>query len=336
MSWSPWGAVAAARAALYRRGLLPRHRLPGATISIGALEMGGTGKTPVTSTIAALLRDGGRRVAILSRGYGRRDRLPRCVSLGDGPLVASSMSGDEPAWYARSLPGVAVAVGARREQAAATLAGRFAADAFVLDDAFQHLRLHRDVDILVVDGDAPFWQGSVPPRGRLREGIGAAARADAFAVIGTRAAECERWLASRLPGRPVFGMAPEYPGAVPFAAWRRGEETIATPESALLFSGIARPERFVAAARRAGIAVGGEEHFRDHHWYSAGDIAELWRAASAAGVTTLLTTEKDAVRLVDGGIEPGDLRVWPMRLRPHAPEQLGAWLERRLSTGRRP
>lgn len=330
MSFSPWAIAAAGRATVYRLGLLRRHRLPAATVSIGALEMGGTGKTPATAAVAALLRDAGRRVAIVSRGYGRQDREPRLVGTGSGPLVEASLSGDEPGWYARTLAGVAVAVAARRERAAPLLAA-FAPDVFVLDDAFQHLRLERDVDLLVVDGDAPFWRASPPPTGRLREGIGGAARADAFLVVGPRAAEGERWLARRFPGRPVFGMAREYPGAVTFDGWLRGEAAIQEPREVLLFSGIARPERFAEAAGRAGWRVVAQQRFRDHHWYGAADLDRLRRLARDAGASALLTTEKDAVRLAGLQSAAGDLLVFPMRLRPQAPAELLAWLQRRLS-----
>ncbi|MEO1369871.1 MAG: tetraacyldisaccharide 4'-kinase, partial [Acidobacteriota bacterium] len=162
--------------------------LPKPVVSIGNLSWGGTGKTPMTAAVAAFLRDGGRRVAILSRGYGSKGEGVRIVSRGEGPLLGPRMAGDEPVLLAGLLPGVSVVVCPDR-----ALAGRHALerldeppDVFLLDDGFSHLRLARDVDILLFPAGDPFSGGRLPPGGRLREPLEASARADAAVLTGHR------------------------------------------------------------------------------------------------------------------------------------------------------
>lgn len=329
-----WGAAAALRVACYRRGLLRVHTLGRPTISVGALEMGGTGKTPTTAALARALRDAGRRVAILSRGYARRSRGAVLIGVGEGPLVGPHEAGDEPYGYARQLEGVAVAVASRREAAAACVPEAFGVDLYLLDDAFQHVRVARDLDLLVVDSEAPFWLASPPPTGRLREAVSAASRADAFVVTGPRFEECRRELGRRFPGRPVFGMRREYPGAIPLGSWRAGDVQAADPPGRVVaFAGIARPARFFDSLSAAGIEVVERRPFADHHWYARGEIAELSARAASQGAA-LITTEKDAVRLLDVAELPAEPYVWPQRLLPHSTEELLGWIDRRLS-GRR-
>lgn len=329
-----WATASAARVALYRHGWLPTRALDRPTVSIGALEMGGTGKTPCTAALAGLLHEAGHRIAILSRGYGRRSSGPLRVSLGDGPLVDAREAGDEPWGYARGLPGVAVAVAARREQAAAVLSGGFEPDLYLLDDAFQHVRVTRDLDLLAVDSDLPFWNGQPPPGGRLREGVGAAARADGFLVIGPRSEECRRELGRRFPGRPVFGLRREYPGALALSAWLGGAESSTMPPGPVFaFAGIARPQRFFDALTLAGITIAGNRSFRDHHWYDAADLQQLAEDAASRSAA-LITTEKDASRLARLSSLPPDLYVWPQRLEPHEPAALLEWIGRRLAGAR--
>ena len=163
-----WGAAAALRILLYRCGWKSRHRLQRPVVSIGALGVGGTGKTPCVAALAQLLIADGKRPAILSRGYARRGRTATIVSQGQGLQVPVTEAGDEPAWFATALPSVPVAVAARREEAAELLLGRVDCDLFLLDDAFQHVRVHRDVDLVVVDATAPFWEDRPPPAAPTR------------------------------------------------------------------------------------------------------------------------------------------------------------------------
>ena len=202
-----YGQAVEARAGLYASGTLRVHRLAAPVISVGNLTFGGTGKTPFVEFLARRMRFEGYRPAILSRGYGRRSRGVVVVSVGEGPLVAAEIGGDEPVALAARLPGVAVVVGERRV-AAGEVAALLNTDLFLLDDGFQHLALARDVNLLLLDSKDPFGGGKLFPAGRLREPLAAIERADA--IIFTRAARGEpadealRTVALLRPGAPVF------------------------------------------------------------------------------------------------------------------------------------
>jgi tetraacyldisaccharide 4'-kinase len=262
-------------------------------VSVGNLSVGGSGKTPVVRWLAARLRDEEGTVAVLSRGYGGSFRGDALI-VGDGRDVFATAdeAGDEPVMLARSLPGVVVAVGPRRDVVGRAVERRFGSCVHVLDDGFQHLRLHRDLDIVCLDvrdlDDRPL------PAGRLREGPEALERAHVVLLTRLEAAsEGERRaLEARLGPERTFRVTRQV------VCWRTldGREA-ATPGRVFLFAGIARPERFEADAARAGARVVGCEFFPDHHRYQAKEIERLIGRARAAGAEALATTAKDAVRV---------------------------------------
>jgi len=335
---TPWDLVARGRAGVYRHGLLTAQRLRQPTISIGALEMGGTGKTPVVAAIAQLLQRAGLRPAVISRGYARRDRQPRVVSEGRGLCVDVRSAGDEPAWYARTLEGVPVAVARRREEAAELLEQRaLQTDVYLLDDAYQHVRVARDVNLLVVDAGRPFWEQAPPPGGQLREGSGAAQRADAFVLVSNDgdALQARDELARRYPDRPTFVVRSSQPGYWALHAWDpRTSPDAATGlgASCLAFAGIARPQRFFRALEAQDIDVRARRTFADHHWYSDRDLMSLRRTANSVGAAALVTTEKDAVRLtrLDQPHTP-PIHIWSYRLDLTRPAEFEAWLLPRIA-----
>ncbi len=278
-----FGGAAALRAALYARGLLRRARLRGPVISVGNLGVGGSGKTPAVAWIAGLLRDEGLPVAILSRGYGGRHReAVLLVSDGTTVFADAAAAGDEPVMLARTLPGVVVAVGRRRDVVGRAVEDRFGPRVHVLDDGFQHLRLARDLDVLCLGAedlrDRPL------PAGRLRERPAAASRADVVLLTGEA---------------PRDG---SLPAAVPVSRRSEGFFTVdgaprPAPARPFAFSALARPERFESDLRGLVTTLAGARRFRDHHRYTATDGAALVGAAQAAGADALVTTAKDAVRL---------------------------------------
>jgi len=305
---SPWlaplgaayGAAGRLRVGLYRRGFLARHRLRGPVISVGNLSVGGSGKTPVVALVAALLVEGGRPVAVLSRGYGGTfsgDAL--VVSDGSTLLASAREAGDEPVMLARQLPGAVVAVGRRRDVVGRVVEERFGPRVHLLDDGFQHLRLQRDLDLLCASA-ADFADRPLPA-GRLREWPSAAARADAVLLTGDAASAPPGWPAERVftVRRRVVGFFDRAGAACP------------PPECPWLLSGIARPERLeqdVEAQGAGRLGVLGASTFPDHHWFSAGDLDGVARAAHLAGADSIVTTAKDLERLPPAW-EPEPLRV---------------------------
>jgi len=176
------------RALAYRHGALRVNRLPRPVIAVGNLTVGGTGKTPMVALLCRDLMERGKRVTVLSRGYGGTVRKePRIVSDGRTLFLSPAEAGDEPYMLAAAIPGLAVVIGSDRHRAGLFALEHLAPDIFILDDGFQHLRLWRDLNILLVDSSSPFGNGLTLPAGLLREPVGAMKRANL--VVLTRCDE---------------------------------------------------------------------------------------------------------------------------------------------------
>jgi tetraacyldisaccharide 4'-kinase len=343
---STWGAIVALRSATYRRGWRHVARLPRPTVSVGGLSVGGVGKTPSVAAIAELVEALGLRPAILSRGYRRQGRQPLLVSGGDGRILADAQNaGDEPFWLARTLPRAMVAVASRREQAAELALSAGVVDVFVLDDAYQHLRVARDANFLVVDASNAFWRDCPMPSGSLRENPSAATRADAFLLVIGAKSDVMSSLRARYPDVPVFELEARHPAVCSLQQYTAGvtregrvdsgANSLPTgppgnlPQPLFAFAGIARPHRFFEDLTRARLAVAGSHSFADHHAYRPDDLRKLERQAQAAGAKALITTEKDAVR-ISADQQGMDTYVWRYQLGLRRPEVLGKWLLGRL------
>src|SRR6266571_8947375 len=293
-----YGLVMRARAALYARGLLKQQSLPCRVISVGNLTIGGTGKTPVVIALVTALRDRGRKVGVISRGYKRRSRTS-ILEISDGRTLRGDPgdSGDEPFLIAQRCPGVPVAVGADRPRVGRHLIDRYGADTLILDDGYQHLALQRDVDLLVVDAAAPFGNGYLLPRGRLREPLSSMARASA--VLVTRASQAQRLDELKATVRAAAPAVPIWiTDFAPSAVVRVGSEAAVEPsalkgERVLAVSGIGNPESFRRLLAAAGAIVMDHCVFPDHHAYSVDDLQRVRCAAEQAGVDRIVTTEKD-------------------------------------------
>ncbi len=174
-----YGVVLRLRAYFYARRILAAHRLAAPVVSVGNLSVGGTGKTPMAMYLARLFIERGKRVALLSRGYGGAGGdAVRVVSDGSRLLLSPAEAGDEPVLLARSVPGLIVVTGSDRYRAGLEAFERFQPDIFLLDDGYQHLRLKRDINILLLDAVRPFGNGWTLPAGLLREPLSAVRRAD--------------------------------------------------------------------------------------------------------------------------------------------------------------
>jgi len=278
-----FGAAAALRVGLYRRGLLRQRRLSGPVISVGNLSVGGSGKTPLVARVAEILRDAGEPVAILSRGYGGSFRGEALI-VGDGAAVLADASeaGDEPVMLARALRGVVVAVGRRRDRVGRAVEARFGRRVHVLDDGFQHLRLFRDLDLLCV-GEADLADQPLPA-GRLRERASASARADVICAWSATAVTSDHGRTFRVSRRPL-------------GFFDLDGNPRAAPARPFLLSGIANPQRFWSDVSAIVPGVAGHFAFRDHHRFSPEEIQGVMGEARQRGADAVVTTAKDAVRL---------------------------------------
>lgn len=258
------------------------------TVSIGNLTFGGTGKTPVTLAVARMLLEMGQRPAMLLRGYGRSTRGARAVRTLDRPCDV----GDEALLLSRSLPEAPVAVGERREEAAALV--RDDCTVFLLDDGFQHMRVRRSVDLLLVDATRP-EDLHAPPVGRLREGLSATRRAQAILVTRASAKDLPGALIRHAGERAVVGVRfPWTPGPCgrdEFASW---DDLIGRPVTA--FAGIGHPEAFFDQARSRGLALAACRVFPDHATPDPSRLALVLDDAKRSRTEAVLTTEKDAIK----------------------------------------
>ncbi len=309
-----WRAGANGRRRRYRN---LQSRLATPVISVGSLSMGGSGKTPFVLWLAERLRQRGLRPAILTRGYRRRAPEPVTV-LEAGAKASVARTGDEAQLLLRS--GVApVGIGADRAAVGRAVEERFHPDVFLLDDGFQHHRLARDFDIVLVDALDPFGGGDMFPLGRLREPPESLARAGVFVITRTEPGRAYTGIEERLrafnPLAPVFksGVKPEQwiecDGVATFDPARLPLQRVAA------FCGLANPAAFWRTLDSLGIQPLARWGFGDHHRYRPVELRRLAAHARLAGAEALVTTEKDAMNLCDhvpGLISP--LRLFYLRI----------------------
>ena len=292
----PYAAFMRMRAFAYRYGILPAHRLPRPVISVGNITMGGTGKTPTVLFLAQTLMERGKRVAVLTRGYGGTlEGEVRVVSDGSTLLLSPGEAGDEPCLLASSLPGLIVVMGADRYQAGTLAIERYAPDIFILDDGFQHLRLKRDLNILLLDSADPFANGRVCPAGFLREPNAAASRADL--IIFTRCGDKQPATETIVPGIPYCTSSHTLTGWTPLAGGEARMFSELSGRRVLAFAGIADPASFFDALEAKGVPLVATVAFPDHTAYGKVEMEAIGRLKQSKKADCLITTAKDAVKL---------------------------------------
>ena len=290
-----YSIVQRVRAGFFKLGILKSNRLPRPVISIGNITVGGTGKTPVTAHIAHLLLRQGYRVAVLSRGYGGSlEGQTVVVSDGATVMLGPAECGDEPYLLASTIPGLMVVIGSDRYAAGLLAMRQLSPDVFLLDDGFQHLRLRRDLDILLLDHSRPYGNGWTLPAGLLREPAGAGKRADL--IIHTR---CPQGAADH----PATGATPACnarhrivdlqpllggdPLPLPYPA----------PRKVLAFAGIADPAGFFEELQSLGFELVHTIRFPDHTTYDESELAIIFDSMRHHRAELAITTEKDGVKL---------------------------------------
>lgn len=294
LSWAYRSGVAVDKA-LHAVGVLPTSRLNVPVLSVGNLVVGGAGKTPVTLEIARRLLDSGRRVAVLSRGYGR-ESTARVVIVSDGDVVRVSAreGGDEPVWLARRLPGLIVVVASKRAEAA-EVALELGADLMLLDDGFSHRALARDADVLVVDDELRLGNRQLLPAGPLREPVSAARRASLLWLTRWRGTDDP--LPAGLDSLPLVRSTYEPDALVDLdlRPLRPLRDLVGRDVAALC--GIARPESFQHTLEAAGAKVVSLVAFSDHHAFTPQDVERIQQESALHPDALVVTTEKDAMRL---------------------------------------
>ena len=305
-----FGGIVAIRGFLYNTGVLRRYPLGIQVISIGNVTAGGTGKTPVTEIFARTLAAEGRKVAILSRGYRRKEApfwvrmftqvvsKPLVVSDGRRVLLDSATGGDEPYMLASNLPGVAVVVDRDRVKAGRYAIKRLGCDTLILDDGFQYQKLRHSTEVVLVDSTNPFGNGNMLPRGILREPARHLKRADIIFLTKCRGdvsavrEEIRRY--NKTAEIVECNHAPKSLKDV----WSREEFPLSwlQGKTTCTLSGIASPKGFENSLRHLGAKVVWCERYADHHRYDSSEVLYALNRTADMGADALVTTEKDAVR----------------------------------------
>lgn len=281
-------------------------------VSIGNLTAGGTGKTPLVALLIEAFEKRGRRVGVVSRGYGGTDPGPARVS-SNGAAEDARRFGDEPTWLAARFPAVPVVIGRDRAAAARRLCGENKVDFLLADDAFQHRRLHRDFDIVIIDATEPSWHYRALPLGRMREQFASLKRADAVFLTKTNLVDVQdfqlHWLRDKIVSSVdskknvvVVNLESRITGLARLEA-AAVESEARTPadcqgRKAFLVSAIGRPQTFaLLVAQDLGMKIEQHAIYPDHHSFTADDANQIFGEFSASGADDLIMTEKDAVKL---------------------------------------
>lgn len=289
----PYALALRLREKAYAAGIFRSYRLPKPVVAVGNITTGGTGKTPMTAYLARWFIERGKRVVVLSRGYGRANEEEiRIVADGSTVFLSPDEAGDEPYLLATSQPGLPVVVGADRYRAGCLALKRFNPDIFIIDDGFQHLRLKRDLNILLLDCGKPFGNGQTLPAGTLREPVTAANRADL--VLFTR---CNGHEPALVTDKPWCAASHRLTGALPLAGGEAVPFHSLGKAGGLAFAGIADPVSFFESLEREGLRLTATLALPDHCKYGELEIAALCRLQEASSADYLITTEKDAVKL---------------------------------------
>lgn len=305
-----FAAIVSFRYFLYRVGLLRRWPLGIQVISIGNVTAGGTGKTPVTEIFARTLAAEGRKVAILSRGYRRKEApwiqrvftgeitKPLVVSDGRHVLLDAAIGGDEPYMLASNLPGVAVLVDRDRVKAGRYAVKKFGCDTLILDDGFQYQRLKHSIEVVLVDATNPFGNGNLLPRGILREPARHLKRADIIFLTKCRGDTSAVVADTRRYNQTAEIVECTHAPKVLKDVWSREEFPLdwLKGKTTCTLSGIASPKGFENSLRHLGAKVVWCERYADHHRYDPSEILYALNRTADMGADALVTTEKDAVR----------------------------------------
>ena len=288
---------------LYARGLLSVTEPPLPVVSIGNNSLGGTNKTPMTELVVRQFQEAGIEAGLVSRGYRTREHGPIWIGQ-DEESTHRDTAGDEPLMLAKRLPGVQIVVSKDRVQGV-TLLASLGAKVAVTDDTFQHRRMARDVDIVLVDATCPFGNGNVIPAGSMREPKSAFSRADILVITKANQADPEQLASTRAELEKLLDPRKIFTAEIRMESWieiRGGRERTAPADdrpkgSFLAFSAIGSPAGFYRFLEQEGISITAHRTFRDHHIFTANDIEKLVELAVSLNVDGFICTEKDLVNL---------------------------------------
>lgn len=311
--------IQSARAMLYNHGLLKKQKLPAKVISIGNLSMGGSGKTPTAALVAEILLRGGKKPAILSRGYGGKRKGSSPLAVSDGEKIAATWrtAGDEPFLLARNIKGVPVIVGKDRMASGKMALEKLKCDALILDDGYQRLGLERDYNLCLIDCAAKdIFEDRLFPSGRLREPISQLKRADAFLLTHWEETPGNKKMSERLEiefGKKIFRARHVPCSWLDTATGKDLSLEEAKGKKILAFCGIANPSSFLDVLKGMGCGPAAFLSYPDHYAYLRADMESMKSKVEKLGANLIATTEKDWVRLE--GMVDFPVSLWALRIK---------------------
>jgi tetraacyldisaccharide 4'-kinase len=320
------------RIAAYETDYIKPKQLDATVISVGNITHGGTGKTPMVEYIARYIQEEGHQAAILTRGYGRKSegRLvlndPRNRSEGNDPRTDDySQYGDEPLMLARALPDVPVIIDKDRYEGGLWAKRELGSQVLILDDGYQHLKLARNLNLLLLDATDLFGGFEMAPFGRLREPLYGIKRADV--VIITRADRpmdqaqalsiIKHFCGEKVPVMYVYSEITHLRNTATNIVY---ESSDFVGWNVIVMCGIGNPNVFSEDILRQGINIVDEHFFRDHHAYAQEDLDRATAEALRTGADAIVTTEKDAVRIE--GLKQGDVPVYAAQLQIQSEDEV--------------
>lgn len=268
-------------------------------ISIGNITTGGTGKTPFTIYLVKHLIKDYQNIAVVSRGYGRKSKGVHVVSDGKGNLLPVELAGDEPVLIARKIPQIEVIVSEDRRKGIQLAIERFKAELIVLDDAFQHRKVNRNCDIVLINSKKNLFDEKILPAGNLRESLNQLKRANVviFTKIDYDINNDDLKLVRENYKGSVFESSIILNALTDNLLQMKGKLKTINNQSVVAFSGIASPDSFKDTLLKSGINVVDFIPFKDHQWFSEGNLERIKISAQKHNCKVLVTTEKDMVKL---------------------------------------
>ena len=290
-----WGVIFW-RNIFYNLNFFVSRKIPTKVISVGNITAGGTGKTPAVIYLSQIFKKRNYKVAVLSRGYGRKTAGTQLVTAGKDKVIDWRNFGDEPTLISQKLEDIPIVVDQNRHRGAMYLIEKFNPDIIIMDDAFQHRSIERDLDLVLLNSQAPISDYRLIPHGLLREPIRHLKRADAIILTKFNLGKPEQKLISKVKksNLPVF-----YSTIIHNHFFSINNETFKPKNNtrALAVSGIADPRSFYESLQRTNIRMIDKIAYFDHYEFQQSDIENLKKALIDNDAEIIVTTEKDMIRL---------------------------------------
>ncbi|MCD6329694.1 MAG: tetraacyldisaccharide 4'-kinase [Candidatus Cloacimonetes bacterium] len=289
--------VLTCRRNLYKWKLFRKYRSHTFIISVGNLTIGGNGKTPFTILLARALQEEGMNIAVSHRGYkGAYENTIKLISDENKIFEYALQAGDEPLLLAHNLKGIPVVVGKNRKSAVRLLEEKIHPDVIILDDSYQHIKVHHDFDFLLFNAKNPIGNGFLTPAGMLREPLKSIKYADCF-VLNDIKGECSVPQIFEKYSTPFLSTSYRIDYFVRYMDLTKNFSSFFAGKKIFLLSGIGNPTSFENSIKELDIKFAHHYQFSDHYEYSKDDIARIIKKTENQKIDAIITTEKDFVKL---------------------------------------